>query len=252
MNKQKEFRKLFGRYKASDVDRYLLELGEETEKRMAGIENLRQAAEQESQLLRTQAEKERQERVALEEKLGQAAEGRRLEQMNAESLRKEIRTLEKQLAGIREEKQKCLSENRRLQTELEKALQQQDALREELGFAQLQSEQLGQRAASQRLEIERMEKMIEANPMADASLKAQKIVQEAVDASQKMLDDAENIRTQATAAVRAAYFNAMGFRQVIEERFVNLQHELDKSMGSLRMLQSPGDYPVYVSGEKNE
>ena len=113
-------------------------------------------------------------------------------------------------------------------------------------------EQLGQRAASQRLEIERMEKMIEANPMADANLKAQKIVQEAVDSSQKMLDDAENIRTQATAAVRAAYFNAMGFRQVIEERFVNLQHELDKSMGSLRMLQSPGDYPVYVSGEKNE
>ena len=125
-------------------------------------------------------------------------------------------------------------------------------MREELGFAQLQSEQLGQRAASQRLEIERMEKMIEANPMADANLRAQKIVQEAVDASQKMLDDAENIRTQATAAVRAAYFNAMGFRQVIEERFVNLQHELDKSMGSLRMLQSPGDYPVYVSGEKNE
>ena len=238
MNKQKEFRKLFGRYKASDVDRYLLELGEETEKRMAGIENLRQAAEQESQLLRTQAEKERQERVALEEKLGQAAEKRRLEQMNAESLRKEIRTLEKQLAGVREEKQKCLSENRRLQAEL--------------GFAQLQSEQLGQRAASQRLEIERMEKMIEANPMADANMKAQKIVQEAVDSSQKMLDDAENIRTQATAAVRAAYFNAMGFRQVIEERFVNLQHELDKSMGSLRMLQSPGDYPVYVSGEKNE
>ena len=88
--------------------------------------------------------------------------------------------------------------------------------------------------------------------MADANMKAQKIVQEAVDSSQKMLDDAENIRTQATAAVRAAYFNAMGFRQVIEERFVNLQHELDKSMGSLRMLQSPGDYPVYVSGEKNE
>lgn len=252
MNRQKEFRKLFGRYKASEVDRYLLELGQETEKRMAGIENLRQAAEQESQMLRTQAEKERQERATLEEKLGQAAEERRLEQMNAEMLRKEIRTLEKQLAGVREEKQKCLSENRRLQTELEKALQQQDALREELGFAQLQSEQLGQRAASQRLEIERMEKMIEANPMADASLKAQKIVQEAVDASQKMLDDAENIRTQATAAVRAAYFNAMGFRQVIEERFVNLQHELDKSMGSLRMLQSPGDYPVYVSGEKNE
>ena len=85
MNRQKEFRKFFGRYKASEVDRYLLELGQETEKRMAGIENLRQAAEQESQMLRTQAEKERQERAALEEKLGQAAEKRRLEQMKGTS-----------------------------------------------------------------------------------------------------------------------------------------------------------------------
>ena len=36
------------------------------------------------------------------------------------------------------------------------------------------------------------------------------------------------------------YFNAMGFRQTIEERFTNLEHELDRSMGSLRTLQIPG------------
>ena len=40
--------------------------------------------------------------------------------------------------------------------------------------------------------------------------------------------------------MRAAYFNAMGFRQTIEERFTNLEHELDRSMGSLRTLQIPG------------
>ena len=33
------------------------------------------------------------------------------------------------------------------------------------------------------------------------------------------------------------YFNAMGFRQTVEERFTNLEHELDRSMGSLRALQ---------------
>jgi hypothetical protein len=48
------------------------------------------------------------------------------------------------------------------------------------------------------------------------------------------------IKMKALAAVRAAYFNAMGFRQTIEERFTNLEHELDRSMGSLRTLQIPG------------
>ena len=65
-------------------------------------------------------------------------------------------------------------------------------------------------------------------------------MRDAMAASQKMMDDAENMRSQALAAVRAAYFNAMGFRQTIEERFTNLEHELDRSMGSLRTLQIPG------------
>ncbi len=252
MKKHKEFRKFLGRYKAAEVDRYLSELDQEMESQEAKLEERRRAAEQESQSFREQAERERQEKAALGEQLGRAAEVHRIDQMNAEMLRKEIRNLEKRLAGASEENRKCLSENRRLQAELEEARRKQENMKEELSFAQLQAEQLGQRAASMKKEIGQLEKMIESNPVGEANQKAQKIVQEAVDTSQKMLDDAENVRSQATAAVRAAYFNAMGFRQVIEERFVNLQHELDKTMGSLRMLQSPGEYPVYVSGGKSE
>jgi hypothetical protein len=53
-----------------------------------------------------------------------------------------------------------------------------------------------------------------------------------------MIDDAENIRTRALAAVRSAYFNAMGFRQSIEEKFISLEHDLDQSLLVLRGMET--------------
>ena len=117
---------------------------------------------------------------------------------------------------------------------------QLDSAQDELTLSRIQAEHLGQRVADQRREIDRTEQLLTADPVGEANRRAEKIIRDAMAASQKMMDDAENMRSQALAAVRAAYFNAMGFRQTIEERFTNLEHELDRSMGSLRTLQIPG------------
>lgn len=56
--------------------------------------------------------------------------------------------------------------------------------------------------------------------------------------SKQMLDDAESMRARALAAVRAAYFNTVGFRQSMEERFFSLQNDLNQSLLTLRALEA--------------
>ena len=113
-----------------------------------------------------------------------------------------------------------------------------EGIRTELEMAQSQSQILGNRVARQRRELEEKDRLLQEDPVGDARQKAEQIISNATVISQRMIDDAENIRTRALAAVRSAYFNAMGFRQSIEENFISLEHDLDQSLLVLRGMET--------------
>ena len=59
--------------------------------------------------------------------------------------------------------------------------------------------------------------------------------------SKPMLDDAEGMRSRALVAVRAAYFNTMGFRQELDDRISALQSDLNQSIRLLRAIEVDED-----------
>ncbi len=119
--------------------------------------------------------------------------------------------------------------------------------RTELELAKSQTTVLGNRVARQRRELEEKDQLLLADPVGEANKRAEQIVQNATHMSKQMLDDAESMRARALAAVRAAYFNTMGFRQSVEERFYSLQNDLNQSLLTLRALEAenePSDQDV--------
>ena len=288
---QRTLKKVFGRYKAKEVDSCLQELENAVSARDQQISSLnseleairqvmknslelqkeaeRQKSEMETQLTRKTEEmetqlvrktQEMQQQLArktqeMQQKLAAQTEARRTAEGNLavigqqnEQLTGQIRKLSiKQqtdadtIKSLRDELEKNQQTDadtiQSLRAELAKVKRELDGLRKELSVSKFQKEYLGQRVADQQSTLENIEQMMRDDPTGMASAKAQQILQNAIDTRQKMLEEAEDIRSQALASVRAAYFNTMGFRQEIEEKFVNLQHELDQSMGSLRTLQ---------------
>lgn len=67
----------------------------------------------------------------------------------------------------------------------------------------------------------------------EAQERAKKIIQDAVEQSNEIMESAERIRTRAFAAAKAAYFNTLLFRQQLADQFTNIQEELDSSLGIL-------------------
>ena len=106
--------------------------------------------------------------------------------------------------------------------------------RTELDLAKSQAAVLSSRVARQRRELEEKDQLLLADPVGEANKRAQQIIESATAVSQKMIDDAESMRSRALASVRASYFNAMGFRQELESRYFNLQNDLDQSLRTLR------------------
>ena len=90
-------------------------------------------------------------------------------------------------------------------------------------------------------ELEEKDQLLLADPVGEANKRAEQIVQNATHMSKQMLDDAESMRARALAAVRAAYFNTMGFRQSLEERFFSLQNDLNQSLLTLRALEAENE-----------
>lgn len=236
-------KKRFGRYRASEVDDCLAELERLLAERDARIESL----DEQIRTARAQRDEAFQARDSMaatcENGLREADQARQAlseEQEAARALREEKEALENRCRTLSEDTRSQARQLLQLRTELDSVSRQLDSAQDELTLSRIQAEHLGQRVAEQRREIDRTEQLLTADPVGEANRRAEKIIRDAMAASQKMMDDAENMRSQALAAVRAAYFNAMGFRQTIEERFTNLEHELDRSMGSLRTLQIPG------------
>ena len=217
---RQQLKKRFGRYRAEDVDRLLDQLESERQ--------------QEGNLFREERERWM---TAQEQSARKEAEFDALK-TEAERLSKECDSLRAENNVQKERLERQAGESEKIRMEMERMRMEIEEIRTELEMAQSQSQILGNRVARQRRELEEKDRLLQEDPVGDARQKAEQIISNATEISQRMIDDAENIRTRALAAVRSAYFNAMGFRQSIEEKFISLEHDLDQSLLVLRGMET--------------
>ena len=217
---RQQLKKRFGRYRAEDVDRLL--------------DRLESERQQEGNLFREERERWM---TAQEQSAKKEAEFDALK-TEAERLREECNSLRAENNGQQERLERQAGESEKIRMEMERMRMEVEEIRTELEMAQSQSQILGNRVARQRRELEEKDRLLQEDPVGDARQKAEQIISNATEISQRMIDDAENIRTRALAAVRSAYFNAMGFRQSIEEKFISLEHDLDQSLLVLRGMET--------------
>ena len=217
---RQQLKKRFGRYRAEDVDRLLDRLESERQQE----ENLFREERERWTTSQEQSARKETEFVALK--------------TEAERLSEECDSLRAENTGQRQRLERQTGESEKIRMEMERMRMEVEEIRTELEMAQSQSQILGNRVARQRRELEEKDRLLQEDPVGDARQKAEQIISNATEISQRMIDDAENIRTRALAAVRSAYFNAMGFRQSIEEKFISLEHDLDQSLLVLRGMET--------------
>ena len=217
---RQQLKKRFGRYRAEDVDRLLDRLESERQQE----ENLFREERERWTTAQEQSARKETEFVALK--------------TEAERLSKECDSLRAENNVQKERLERQAGESEKIRMEMERMRMEVEEIRTELEMAQSQSQILGNRVARQRRELEEKDRLLQEDPVGDARQKAEQIISNATEISQRMIDDAENIRTRALAAVRSAYFNAMGFRQSIEEKFISLEHDLDQSLLVLRGMET--------------
>ena len=209
----------FGNYKAAQVDSLL----DETERLFE-----QQEAERAAEAAKVKDELEAARKLGVEhqelcESAGRLQEDNaRLEEKN-QKLYEECRAREEEGFRLREEMEK-------LRAELEETRTERDLVNSQTAI-------LSNRVARQQRELEEKDRLLLADPIGEANKRAETIVQNAMELSKQMLDDAESMRSRALASVRAAYFNTMSFRQNLEERITGLQNDLDQSMRTLRAIQ---------------
>lgn len=217
---RQQLKKRFGKYRAEDVDRLL--------------DRLESERQQEENLFR----EERERWMTAQEQSARKEEEFDAMKTEAERLSKECDSLRAENNGQKEKLERQAGESEKIRIEMERVRMEIEGIRTELEMAQSQSQILGNRVARQRRELEEKDRLLQEDPVGDARQKAEQIISNATVISQRMIDDAENIRTRALAAVRSAYFNAMGFRQSIEEKFISLEHDLDQSLLVLRGMET--------------
>ena len=215
---------LFGSYPTEDVDR-LLDTAEQL---------LRQKDEE-------QAAAEERVKKELADSRRIAAELKEL-QLDAARLREENERLTERNRMLSEECRTREKEVYSLRAEMDDYNKKMGDFRTELDLAKSQAAVLSSRVARQRRELEEKDQLLLADPVGEANKRAQQIIESATAVSQKMINDAESMRSRALASVRASYFNAMGFRQDMESRYFNLQNDLDQSLRTLRGIEAEGDF----------
>ncbi|MDO4989290.1 MAG: hypothetical protein Q4E45_02180 [Eubacteriales bacterium] len=161
---------------------------------------------------------------------------------DSEQLQAENRRLEEQNRKLREDCRLYEEKGQHFRSELDSIRVELEELRTDLEFANSQTAFLNNRVDRQRRELEEKDRLLMADPVGEANKRAELIVQNAMNTSKQILDDAEGIRSRAMASVRAAYFNSMGFRQELEERFATLQSDLNQSMRTLRAIESEEEF----------
>ena len=209
----------FGNYRAEDVDKYLDE-----------AEHCLQTRQSERDEDAAKISAALSEVKKLSAELQQLQEENLLYQDRSRKLSEECQARSEEAQGLREE--------------LEDARKEMEGIRTELDLANSQASILSSRIARQRRELEEKDRLLMEDPVGEANIRAQQIIDNAKNISKQIIEDAENMRSRALAAVRAAYFNTVGFRQNMEERFGNLQSELDQSVRMLRLIETEDEQAI--------
>ena len=159
-----------------------------------------------------------------------------------------LRQKDEEQAAAEERVKKELADSRRIAAELKELQLDAARLQEENERLTERNRMLSEECRTRekevyslRAEMDDYNKLL-ADPVGEANKRAQQIIESATAVSQKMIDDAESMRSRALASVRASYFNAMGFRQDMESRYFNLQNDLDQSLRTLRGIEAEGDF----------
>ena len=177
--------------------------------------------------------------AAYRDRIGQLEmENRRLQGERAaadpavvQSYEKRIMQLEEELAGMRQYNgQQLYTQDTALESLRANLDEAQRAYQEMVA----QNQDLHVRIEQQAREISDLENEVQGNSVKDANQRARKIIQDALEESSRILDEAEMVRSRAFAATKAAYFNALMFRQRLAEQFTNIDQSLDDSLGILR------------------
>ena len=249
---RKKLKKTFGYYKAADVESYL----DAAEEAVSDWNGQKSKLTQELEETRREVESVKNEAAHIAAELEKSKDSVRLLSERSgelDLLQKQYETLSSRNEQLedrnRELMQKLgeqLDEVRNLSWKLEDSRIELESVRTELGIANSQTAILGDRVARQQKELEERERLLQMDPVGEANERAEMIVQNAMKVSQQMLDDAENVRTRAFAAVRSAYFNTMDFRREIEGKFIQLEHDLDRSVGALRTIDVQDPEPDYA------
>lgn len=136
--------------------------------------------------------------------------------------------------------------------ELEEKKQELDQTRNELMKSHIENTRQREEIAQQTIELAksytRIEKLNELiarlesknteELILDAENRASSIVAHAVSDSEKMLQQINEQRARVVSASRAAYYNALQFKQELADRFHRMEQELDTSIDILRIMEN--------------
>ncbi len=153
------------------------------------------------------------------------------------AMNEEIRKL-KELESLPETLQDREKRLRQRDMEIEELNDQMQQLEESHQHVVNQARMLRARTEQQEKDLKEYEQILAQDPLAEANEKAEKIIKDAVTRSNTIISRAQGIQTRTLAATKAAYFNAMRFRQTLAEQFSTIEQELDQSLGILRMMET--------------
>lgn len=193
-------------YKIEEVDWYLAQIAADSEKEKMEYTVLRSKSEEFSRVEKT--------------------------------LREKVTALEQQVS--------------RQEAELEKRLLEIDQFRNQLTQSRVESVRQSEELAQQTVELARSQTRIEKlnefiskhesqspdDLISEAERKAEQIVAKAMADSEKVLQQINEQQAHIVAASRAAYYNALQFRQELAERFRQMEKDLDSSIDVLRVSEN--------------
>lgn len=193
-------------YLADEVDRYLFEVSDDVEQKVAKLN--------EYEAKYNEIAGNHDEKATENEALRQA--NRQQETMIAEQVR-EISSLGSQMTNFRGENVK---------------------LSERIAQQNMELTRLQKRVEMMTEQLEHMEKQTGDEVVQQAVRKAEQIIREANDDSNRIMLQATEQRGRLMSACRAAYYSALQFKKDLAEQFRSMEKELDASIDVLQLMDN--------------
>lgn len=241
-------------YYADEVDGYLNSLADSLKEQDAELQQLQSHAVDNNKWFETLDD----EKKALERDLADALTANEAFSQDNQALRERLDALQARLAELTDENGALSSQkdemDRQGKEQLACIAQLGDQLQEtrealsdkteENAHLSAEVERLSKRAQLQDNRMEELERMITPELIENAERRAREIVDKAIADSDRILIEVTDQRTRVIAASRAAYYNALQFKQELAKQFRDIERNLDDSIDVLRILDSPKRYTL--------